>query len=328
MIWLQFIACVVILLVAGERLAKFSHILSVRTKLGGLWIGIVFVATITSIPETVAAASAAGLFHNADLALSTLYGGNTFNLAMVAVMDIFYAKRPLLKMVSRRQIKLLFSGLLLLAVSGAAIILRPPAGFMLGPVGIFSLVMLLLYLVMLYQQQKSAQPDEPDGHDYLEYTMKSLSLRLAGAAAAVVVAGIWLSYVGERIATETTLTSSFTGSLFLGISTSAPEMIVSLAALRIGAIEMAVANLVGSVMYRSAVIILPDLFYSDGPILSAVSSNNLIIIAAALIMSILVIAGIRWPGKRKSFYVASWYAPLILAVYFGSFYLLLAGNSG
>ena len=327
MVWAQFIICIVILFLAGGRLAKYAHILSVRTKLGGLWIGLILTATITSIPETVAAASAAGLFNNPDLALSTLYGGNTFNLALIAVMDVLYVKRPLLMMIGRRQIRLLLGGVLLLGISGAAILMGPEADWIIGPVAIVSVVMISLYLVMLYQQRKGAQPDEEDGNDYLEYTLRSLGLRLAGAAAAVVLAGIWLAYVGDRIAAETTLSSSFVGSLFLGVSTSAPEMIVSLVALRMGALELAVANLTGSILYRSAAIILPDLFYPGGSIFSAVSSNNLLIIAAALIMSLLIIMGQRWPGGRKLFYVASWYAPLILAVYFGSLYWLFAVNS-
>lgn len=297
--------------------------------MGGLWIGLILTATITSIPETVAAVSAAGLFNNPDLALSTLYGGNTYNLALIAVMDIMYRKHPLLKMISRRHIKLLLGGIMLLGISGAAIFLGPEADWIIGPVAMVSLIMISLYLVMLYQEHKSARPDEEgDGNSYLEYTLRSLGFRLAVAAAAVVLAGIWLSYIGDRIAAETTLSSSFTGSMFLGISTSAPEMIVSFTALRIGALELAVANLTGSILYRSAAIVLPDLFYADGFIFSAVSPSNLFIIGAAVIMSLLVITGLRWPGQRKAFYLAGWYTPFLLAVYLGSLYLLFIGNSG
>jgi cation:H+ antiporter len=286
-------------------------------------------ATITSMPETVAAASAAGLLNNPDLALSTLYGGNTFNLALIAVMDIMYWKQPLLKVISHRHIKLLLGGVLLLVITGAAIFLGPEADWIIGPVAMISLLLLSMYIFVLYQQHKSPQLDEEaDGNSYLEYTLRRLGLRLAGAAAAVVLAGIWLSYVGDRIAAETTLSSSFTGSLFLGISTSAPEMIVSFTALRIGARELAVANLTGSILYRSAAIVLPDLFYPGRSIFAAASTSNLIIVFAAVIMSLLVIAGLRWPGQRKAFVIAGWYTPFLLAIYFGSLYLLLTGNSG
>jgi len=323
LVWFQFIICVAILLIAGQKLARYSHILSIRTKLGGLWIGLILVSAITSVPETVAACAATALFNNPDLAISTLYGGNTFNLALIAVMDIIYAKRPLLKMVGRRQMRVILGGVLLLGIAGLAIIFRPLSEISLGGIGVVSIVLLVLYSLMLYQQQRSAQPDTDDGNDYLEYTLRSLTLKFSGAAVVVILAGFWLAYIGNRIVEETALPSSFVGNLFLGVSTSAPEMIVSLAALRIGAIELAVANLTGSVLYRSAIIILPDLFYPHDPVLSVVSSGDLVIIGAAILMSLIVIGGLRWPGPRKALGVASWYSPFLLAIYFGTFYLLL-----
>jgi cation:H+ antiporter len=73
MIWIQLAICFAILIYAGARLTKYADTLAQKTKLGGLWIGLVLVATITSIPETIASASAAGIFNDDDLALSTLW---------------------------------------------------------------------------------------------------------------------------------------------------------------------------------------------------------------------------------------------------------------
>ena len=50
-IWLSFLTCVVIILFAGRKLAGYGDIIGDRTGLGGLWIGVLLLSVITSLPE-------------------------------------------------------------------------------------------------------------------------------------------------------------------------------------------------------------------------------------------------------------------------------------
>ncbi|KTB48484.1 sodium:calcium antiporter [Dehalogenimonas alkenigignens] len=322
MIWIQLAICFAILIYAGARLTKYADTLAQKTKLGGLWIGLVLVATITSIPETIASASAASIFNDDDLALSTLYGGNTFNLLMIGVMDLLNQKLPLLKAVNRRQVFILFSGIILLTVSGIAIVMGSRAAILLGTVSLTSIFLLLLYFVLLHYQQKTATKEETqDG--YLPSVWRSFILKLILASSAVVIAGVWLSYIGEQISIITGFSSSFVGALVLGITTSAPEVIVSLTALRIGAIDLAVANMAGSIMYRASIIIIPDIF-GRGSILTSVSGDNLVLIAAAIIMAIVAIIGINYPGRKQLRGLFSWYTPVIIGIYLLSAFVVFS----
>ncbi len=62
------------------------------------------------------------------------------------------------------------------------------------------------------------------------------------SAISIVALGIWLASIGDRLSTTTGLSVSFVGNLFLATSTSLPEIAASLAAIRLGAIDLAIGN--------------------------------------------------------------------------------------
>ncbi|MBL0097999.1 MAG: hypothetical protein IPP46_17010 [Bacteroidetes bacterium] len=74
--------------------------------------------------------------------------------------------------------------------------------------------------------------------------MSQAAWRYAGFALIIIGAALFLPHFAEGIAVHTGLGKSFVGTLFLAISTSL-EIAVSIAALRIGAVDMAVGNLLG-----------------------------------------------------------------------------------
>jgi cation:H+ antiporter len=155
---------------------------------------------------------------------------------------------------------------------------------------------------------------------------RTVYLRFALAAIAVIGAGIWLSFIGGEIAEVTGWNTSFVGSLFLAITTSAPELVVTIAALKLGAIDMAIADILGSNMFNIAIIAPVDLAYSQGPILCSVSNSHLITAAVVAVMSLIVIAGLRFRQKRKTFVVISWHALALIGLYiFGAYALFTSG---
>ena len=124
--------------------------------------------------------------------------------------------------------------------------------------------------------------------------------------------------------------ASFVGSLFLAITTSMPELTVTVAAVRFGALDMAVADILGANMLDVVIIAWADLFYTRGPILfqprSLVSDAHLITTTIVVIMTLLVIVALRFRQQRKTFVFISWYGPLLVGLYiFGVYALFTAG---
>jgi len=333
LVWLKFLACLAIILFAGTKLARYGDAIGKKTGLGGLWVGLVLLAVITSAPELVTGISSAALVDLPDLALGTLFGSCLFNLSILALLDILHRPAPILSRASSRHIASSGVGILLMAIAAGSILAGERlSGLALGWVGIPSIVILVVYLVavrLMFRFERSHQlpPLEAASPQYTEIPMRTVYLKFILAAAAVIGAGIWLSFVGDEIAETTGWDASFVGSLFLAISSSMPELVVSIAALRLGAIDMAVADILGSNMFNIAIIFAVDLFYTQGPILSSVSSAHLITAAVVMVMSLLVIVGLRLRQKRKTFIVISWYALALIGLYILGVYFLFTGLS-
>ena len=123
-----------------------------------------------------------------------------------------------------------------------------------------------------------------------------------------------MPFLAEHVAIDTGLDESFVGTLFLAMSTSLPEVAVSLAAIRIGAVDLAVGNLLGSNLFNILILAIDDIFYTKGHILKDADQNNLISVFSAILMSTVVIIGLNYKTEGKRFKLA-WDALLILVIY-------------
>jgi len=333
LIWFKFVLCLAVVLFAGTKLAQYGDAIAEKTGLGRIWIGLVLIAAITTMPELVTSVSSVALVHSADLALGTLLGSCCFNLSILALLDILHSRTPVLSMASPRHVITAGWGALLIALAAASIVAGGRFSFLAsGWVGIPSIVILILYLLGMWWifrrergQRLHAAPITSPQYD--KFTTRTVYIRFALAAAAVIAAGIWLSFIGDEIVETTGWGSTFVGTLFLAITTSAPELVVAVTALRMGAVDLAVADILGANMLDIAIIAPVDLAQGQGFILSSVSRSHLIIAAVAVTMSLLVIIGLRFRQRRKVFKVVSWYTPLLIALYiFGAYALFNSGT--
>jgi len=332
LIWFKFVLCLAIILFAGTKLATYGDAIAEKTGLGRLWIGLVLLATITSMPELVTGVSAAAVVRLPDLALGTLLGSCSLNLAILAVLDIFHQRTPILTEASPGHVISAGWGILLMGIAAGTIFAgERVSGLALGWLGIVSIVIFIVYLVGMwrmfrYERSRQLLVVPAVSLKYEEFKTRTVYLRFALAAAAVIAAGIWLAFIGDEIGETTGWSATFVGSLFLAITTSMPELVVTMAALRLGAIDMAVADILGSNVFNIAIIVPVDLSYTRGPILSLASSSHLITAAVVVVMSLLVIVGLRFRQKRKVLRGLSWYAPVLILIYILGAYALF--NSG
>ncbi|MCJ7763660.1 MAG: hypothetical protein MUO90_00655 [Dehalococcoidales bacterium] len=334
MVWIEFSFCLIVILFAGTKLARYGDTIAQKTGLSGLWVGLVLLSAITSVPEIATGISSAALVGSADLALGTLFGSNLFNMAILAFIDTCHPFAPILSVVSTRHILLAIGAMLLTGVAAVSILAGDAlSDIALGWLGVPSIVILLLYLFLIRRMfllernnQPSPAPETPS--QYQDISLRMVWFKFAIAALAVIGAGIWISFIGDDIAQATGWGASFVGSLFLAISTSAPELVVTFAALRLGALDMAVADLLGSNMFNMAIIFLTDIFYTRQAILSSASDVHTITAAAGILMSLLVIIGLRFRQKKKVGRFFSWYSPLLIIIYLLGFYMLFASGIG
>jgi cation:H+ antiporter len=323
LIWVKFTICILVILFSGRQVARYGDIIAERTGLGGVWIGLVIVAMLTSLPELFTGVSAVRLVDAPDLTAGDILGANAFNMFNLALLDLVHRDGSLLAVVSRtHRLTGLFSLLLVLLV-GASIFLSHNFHIMnLGWVGWYTPLIILLYLVfirVIYQFERRQPELQEVGLYGKELSLRRIYAYFALAAAFIIGAGIWLPFIGDEIALTYGWEQSFVGSLFLAFSTTLPEISVSFAAMRLGARDMAVANLIGSNLFNLTIISLDDLLYFKGPILAAVSESHLVTAIAVTAMTTVFIAGLSFTPKRF-FRLSWWNLAMILLFLLAAYY--------
>ena len=96
--------------------------------------------------------------------------------------------------------------------------------------------------------------------------------------------------------------------------TSLPEIVVSLAAVRIGAIDLGIGNVLGSNLFNLLILGLDDVFYRQRPLLTAADAAHGIAILAVVMMNALFMIGLTYRVMTKRFAVA-WDTSAMAAVY-------------
>ncbi len=319
-----FVICAVIIFLAGKRLSYYGDVIADLTGLGKAWIGLILMASVTSLPELMVGISSSAVVGSPDLAVGDIMGSCAFNLCILAAMDAFVpSHKSIFSLASTSHVLAISLGIMLFAVVGAALFL--PAEIVVLPwLGVTSILFLAIYVVsirLLYSySQKNQTADIGPEHTH------NISLKRAAGmyvlfAVVVIAAALFLPHFAEQVAEETGLGKSFVGTLFLAVSTSLPEIAVSVAAVRMGSIDMSIGNLVGSNIFNIAILALDDVFYTKGHLLKDAADSNMISVLATIIMSAIAIVGLTYRPNSKRF-LLGWDALLILIVYCACLVLL------
>lgn len=291
-----FILSALTIFIAGTRLAKYGDQIAKITGLGGVLIGTLLIAFVTSLPE-VSAVISASLLKNPDIVMGDLAGANCFNLLTLAVADISARSGPLLSMISGLH---LFTGMLsmfLMIIAAFFIRFALPNSIFNVSLGSFLIVfMYFLFFSRIFRLENIAFKKESEqvlkSHPYSRHVYLFFAL----ASLAVIIAGFTLSYSANLISKLSGLSSSFIGSILVGLSTALPEMTVALTAVRIKAYNIAAGTLLGSNAFNMTLIFIADIFYKQ-PIFLSVSRSILTPLLLAIILTALVVFGIQTKPK-------------------------------
>jgi cation:H+ antiporter len=303
-VWLEFLAVAALILFSGAKLTRYGDIISERSGLSRLWLGLVLMAGVTSLPELATGLSAVAS-SLPDIAVGNVIGSCTFNVLILGLLDTLSRKVPLASKVN--QANILSAGLSMLFLSAVSLSLflgdqLPGLGWM----GLYSPLIVLGYLGAMrmsfkFEKRRSASAALAEDRKATTMTLRTAILRYALHAAVVVGSAIFLPSIAERLAMMTGLGQTFVGNVFVAVSTSLPELTVCVAAMRIGAIDMAVGNIFGSNIFNIFILAIEDIFYFKGPILSAVQGQHMIPALLAIAMTGMAIAGLIYNAEKKLF---------------------------
>ncbi len=332
-VWLQLGACAALIAFAGTKLSGYADVIADKTGLSGNWIGLILLATVTSLPELATGISAVTIADAPNIAVGDVLGSCVFNLAILVVLDFLHRGESVYRRANQGHILSAGFGIVLIGFAGLNLLLGDKAAALsLGHVGASTPVIVALYViamraVFIHERDKTREFVDTIADRYPQVALRGAVIRYAAAAIVIVAAGIWLPFIGVQLASIMGWHKTFVGTLFVAIATSLPELAVTVAALRIGALDMAIGNLLGSNLFNIVILALDDLFFLKGPLLARVSSLHAMSAVSALVMTGIVIVGLLYRPRARILGAVGWISLGLLAVYLlNSFVLYLHGE--
>jgi len=309
-LWIGFIICTAAIVYAGTKLTRYGDIIAEKTGLGATWIGIVLMASVTSLPELVTGISSVTFAGVPDIAAGDILGSCVFNMLILAILDALHRPMPISTKAHHGHVLSASFGILLLGIVVLSLFIGDRM-LSIGWIGPYSLLIPIVYLIamrMIYFYEKKQLADfiqeRIEEKKYKDITTRTAVLNYAGNAVIVIIAAVFLPAIGEGIAEITGLGQTFVGNIFIAISTSLPEVVVCIAALRMDAVNLAIGNLFGSNIFNICILAIDDIFYTEGAILSFVHSTHIVSAICAVIMTSIAIVGLTYRTERKRLFLA------------------------
>ena len=322
--WVTFALSAIGIILAGIRLAPYGEALGRRTGIGQGWIGLLFLATLTSVPELTTTVSGASL-GVPNLALGNAFGSNLFNVVIIAVMDILLLGRgPFLLKV--RGYHTLSGGMaVLLTLFGIlGIVLAPQATFLgISPVSWLILAGYVAGVFLLFHVERREEFEEETQREGL--SLRAAIIGFVVCAAVIVASGIFLIRASKEISMTSGLSASFMGAILVAIVTSLPELATSIGALRIGAYDMIVGNLLGSNMFNILTIFFADAAFQRGSIYASLKGgedDQVVVAICGALLTIVAMVSLGARSRRRILGIGVDSAALLL-FYFGATALIV-----
>lgn len=305
-----FLVSAAVIIYSGTKLSFYGDKIADLTGMGKAWVGLILMASVTSLPELITGISAVAIVKAPDLAAGDIFGSCMFNLLILSFLDA-RLKQPLFSMVKSSHIVAAIFGIILLTVAGMAIFLSNEIPSVLW-ISSFTFLIFGIYLVSvwgIFQYEHAALIESPPIAIPQSSTHSADLKKVIGGyalhALIVIGAAIFLPYFGERIASYSGLGNSFFGTLFIAAATSLPELVVSLAALRMGSFDIAVGNLLGSNVFNMFILGIDDVFYREGSLFKDISPTHLLSVFITIIMTAVVGLGLLFKPKKKQVWLLS-----------------------
>ncbi len=306
---LTFLGLSAVIIAAAMFLAKFGDEIAELTGLGGSVTGLVLLAGATSLPELSVGYGAIQIGAE-DLAAGGVLGSSLVNLLILALVDLI-SRRPG-KILTRSAaahalsatVGALLTGLILLGI----LLNSEHTWLCVGPCSWAVIVSYGLCARLIYLDERASRVsdsivDEPDpeGTPQGAAKIRAIVLNFLGFAVATAVIFFVAPRVAsqaDEIATVTGLGRTFIGTLLVAAVTSLPEAVSTIAAVRMGAVDMAIANIFGSNAFNMVILAVLD-GATAGSILFTVSETHAITAACVLITTAVGLLCILYQSEKR-----------------------------
>lgn len=328
-----FLGATLVILVAGHRLTAVAQSVAAATGIGQALLGGVLIGAITSLAGTITSVSAAASGHP-DIAFGNAVGGIAAQTAFLVVADVFYREANL-EHAAAAEVNLTQGAVLifLLSITLLGMVTSEVSAYGIHPVSPTLLVVYLFcmrlisrshQLPMWYPRRTDVMAEEPPPSETRRAVATSEWLHLVTLVAIVTAMGWLVARTGAIIADRSGLSDSIVGTLFTSISTSLPELVVAVSAVRRGALNLALGDILGGNTFDVLFLSLSDIAYRPGSIYHAVSRAQMLWIVVCIAMTSVMLLGLLRRQKR-GFANIGFESSVVIVLYLGAVVLLFFG---
>lgn len=297
-----------VILSVGRKLAATADVLADRTGMGEAAAGALLLGAVTSLPG-IGTTVVGSLGGDAQFALANPVGGIAVQTVWLAIADLLYRRSNIEH--AAASLENVLQSLVLIALLCIPVIAYATPTLRLGWVHPASLAIPLIYLygLRLLRRLRRApmwqatetpdtREDEADDHNDDGTSTARLWWRLAALAAVVAGTGYLIGQGGLGVVAASGLPSGLVGFTLTTAITSLPELVTLIAAVRIGALNLGIGNIIGGNAFDALMIFLADASYRHGSVYSAASSAALLLAGATILMTATLTAGLIMRDRR------------------------------
>jgi cation:H+ antiporter len=296
-----FAGAAVVILLGGLRLTGQADQIADRTGLGEAIVGGVLLGAATSLSGSIVSLTAA-LDGRASLAFSNGIGGIAAQTAFLALADILHRKINLEH--AAADLSNVFQGALLMLMLGLPLFaLTGPDIAILG-VHPVSILLVAIYVAGVFATRRireepmwrpvrtrdtredAPEPESDKGPSTPALFGAFLTLMLIMGATGWVIAQI-----AEVLTDRYDINASMVGALMTAVVTSLPELVTTLAAVRRGALQLAVGGIIGGNTFDTLFLTISDIGYRDGSLYHAINPDDVYWLSVGLLMTAVLTLG-------------------------------------
>jgi cation:H+ antiporter len=299
---LVFLASGLAVILAGTLLAQRAEAIAEATGLGRLWTGSVLLAGATSLPE-LATDLAAVRLGAVDLAIGDLFGSSMANMLVLAAVDLLHRQHRVLR---KATLDHALSACLALSLTGMAasfVLLRSELSLLRVHPG--SLLLLLVYVAgtrVVFRHVREKGPAEAEPRIARAPRLRPALRDFAAGTLVILVAAPAFAWSARGIAVMSGWGDTFVGTALVGVATSLPEFAAAVAAVRLGAFDLAVGGLFGSNAFNMAIFFALDLA-QPGSLFASGDPSHALSATGGMVLMAMGLAAIVYRAEKRTAFV-------------------------
>lgn len=334
LVFVLFLSAALVIGTAGVRMTRIADRLADETGMGEALFGAVLLGGSTSLPGIITSVWTA--FEGYPrLSVSNAIGGIAAQTVFLVLADLSYRRANLEH--AAASVENLVQAALLMTLLAIPLMAASGPEYTVLAIHPASVVLPIAYVfgIRLVSHTKAAPLWKPhltrqtQTHDYDKARASSKELLRLWASfvlLAVVVgaAGFMVAQTGISIADRTGLSETLVGILLTAVATSLPELVTSIAAVRQGALTLAVGGIIGGNSFDVLFVAFADMAYRDGSIYHAVANEQIFVIALTMLMTGIILLGLL--RRQKSGLANIGFESILVLLIYGGAVAVLANT--